>query len=71
MHCFYILFPRKSLMFKKKTILALCISCLDMLSNPSDSFFQICSETGIDNHLNFISLKVSIMLAQLITTYFL
>ena len=52
----------------KIKFVSLCISCLSIFGNSSDSFLQKFSETGIENlHLKFIISKLSTIIIR--TTY--
>ena len=49
---------------------SLCISCLGIFSNSSDSFLQMCSERGITNRdLRFIIFELSATIIQ--TSYYI
>ena len=46
--------------YNKIEFVNLCISCLGIFGNSSDSFLQMCNERGIENHdLRFIISKLS------------
>ena len=48
----------------------LSVSCLDIFSNSSESFLEMCSETGIDNrHLKLIISKLSNIIIRI--TYYI
>ena len=54
--------------YNKIKFVNLCISCLGILGNSSDSFLQMYNERGIENHdLRFIISKLSTIIIR--TTY--
>ena len=56
--------------YNKIEFVNLCISCLGIFGNSSDSFLQMCNERGIENHdLRFIISKLSTIIIR--TTYYI
>ena len=56
--------------YNKIRFVNLCISCLGIFGNSSDSFLQMCNERGIENHdLRFIISKLSTIIIR--TTYYI
>ena len=56
--------------YSKIKVVNLCISCLGIFGNSSDSFLQMLNERGIDNHdLRFIISKLSAIIVH--TTYYI
>ena len=56
--------------YNKIKFVNLCISCLGIFGNSSDSFLQMCNERGIENHdLRFIISKLSTIIIR--TTYYI
>ena len=56
--------------FNKIKFVNLSVSCLGIFGNSSESFLQMCSETGIDNrHLKFIISMLSNIIIRI--TYYI
>ena len=56
--------------YNKIKFVNLSVSCFGIFGNSSESFLQMCSETGIDNrHLKFIISKLSNKIIR--TTYYI